>query len=242
MAVIDQPCLCDSCAGRAAGDGSVKAGILSRAKDPRFMTASNEIGLILCGDVMLGRGIDQILPHPGDPALYEDWRGVVSARTYVELAERENGPLPGQRGIEYVWGDALAIFDELGADLRLINLETAVTARGQPWPGKGIHYRMHPGNAGVLECAGIHACALANNHTLDWGHEGLADTLAALAQAKSMPGGRRNGRPGSVRSRHSAGGRKRTGSSLFAGYRLERRPLGVDRGSRQAGHQSDRAG
>ena len=28
------------------------------------------IRLALCGDVMLGRGVDQILPYPGDPTLY----------------------------------------------------------------------------------------------------------------------------------------------------------------------------
>ncbi|TIP70413.1 MAG: poly-gamma-glutamate biosynthesis protein, partial [Mesorhizobium sp.] len=42
--------------------------------------------LFLCGDVMLGRGIDQILASPGDPHLSE--RLVKSATTYVELAER----------------------------------------------------------------------------------------------------------------------------------------------------------
>ena len=29
--------------------------------------------LLLAGDVMTGRGIDQVLPHPGDPRLYEGW-------------------------------------------------------------------------------------------------------------------------------------------------------------------------
>ncbi|MGQ0741002.1 MAG: CapA family protein [Alphaproteobacteria bacterium] len=147
------------------------------------MAAGGDIGIILCGDVMLGRGIDQILPHPGDPTLHEDWRGVVSARTYVELAEQENGPLPAERGLDYVWGDAISVFDELGADVRLINLETAVTSRGSPWPGKGIQYRMNPQNIGVLKCAGIDCCALANNHTLDWGYEGLQDTIEALSRA-----------------------------------------------------------
>ena len=44
-------------------------------------------GVVLCltGDVMTGRGVDQILPAPGDPRLWE--RYVDDARTYVELAE-----------------------------------------------------------------------------------------------------------------------------------------------------------
>ena len=42
------------------------------------------IRLFLAGDVMLGRGIDQILPHPGDPTLFEDY--VKTAEDYVRLA------------------------------------------------------------------------------------------------------------------------------------------------------------
>jgi len=45
--------------------------------------------LFLCGDVMTGRGVDQVLPHPSLPRLYEPYAG--SALEYVELAERANG-------------------------------------------------------------------------------------------------------------------------------------------------------
>jgi poly-gamma-glutamate capsule biosynthesis protein CapA/YwtB (metallophosphatase superfamily) len=48
--------------------------------------------LFLGGDVMLGRGVDQTLPHPGDPRLEE--RAVRDARTYVTLAEKVNGAIP----------------------------------------------------------------------------------------------------------------------------------------------------
>src|SRR5918999_309514 len=44
------------------------------------------------GDVMIGRGIDQVLPHPSDPRLREPY--VRDARTYVELAEARSGPMP----------------------------------------------------------------------------------------------------------------------------------------------------
>ena len=50
------------------------------------------ITLFLCGDVMTGRGIDQVLPHPSDPRLYELY--TESALAYVELAEKVNGPIP----------------------------------------------------------------------------------------------------------------------------------------------------
>jgi len=137
--------------------------------------------LFLGGDLMTGRGIDQILPHPGDPELQEPVAR--SALDYVALAERGGRPLPRPVPFAYIWGDALAEIDAMRPDARIVNLETAVTARGERWPGKGIHYRMQPGNVRCLTAAGIDCCVLANNHVLDWGHEGLADTLAAVRGA-----------------------------------------------------------
>ncbi|HXZ01224.1 MAG TPA: CapA family protein [Stellaceae bacterium] len=137
--------------------------------------------LLLTGDVMLGRGIDQILPHPSDPRLYEDYVG--SATTYVELAEAVNGPIPRPVDFSYVWGDALAEMQRLRPDARIINLETSITASEQHLP-KGINYRMSPGNVGCLGAMRIDCCALANNHVLDWGNSGLLETLATLKEAR----------------------------------------------------------
>src|SRR5207253_220913 len=47
----------------------------------------------------------------------------------------------------------------------------------------GINYRMHPANVGCLTAAGTNCCTLANNHVLDWGEAGLAETLEALQGA-----------------------------------------------------------
>ena len=137
--------------------------------------------LLLTGDVMLGRGVDQILAHSVDPRLHEPW--VKDAERYVELAEAASGPIRRPVGEGYVWGDALAALDRVGPDLRVINLETSVTTSDAHWPGKGIHYRTHPGNVGVLTAAGIDAAVLANNHVLDWGRPGLAETLETLRGA-----------------------------------------------------------
>ncbi|HYP67077.1 MAG TPA: CapA family protein [Thiobacillaceae bacterium] len=144
-------------------------------------SASGTVTLFLSGDVMTGRGIDQILPHPGDPRLYESY--VKTARAYVQLAEEANGPFPQRVGYAYPWGDALAELERRAPAARIVNLETAVTARGAPWPGKGIHYRMQPANVPCLSAAKLDCCIVANNHILDWGPEGLADTLAALRGA-----------------------------------------------------------
>jgi poly-gamma-glutamate synthesis protein (capsule biosynthesis protein) len=137
--------------------------------------------LFLAGDVMTGRGVDQVLPHPCAPRLYETW--VQSAREYVALAERANGPIAAPVAWDYVWGDALGVLARNRPDARIVNLETAVTACEEPWPDKGIHYRMHPANVEVLRAARIDACALANNHVLDWGREGLSETTRTLAAA-----------------------------------------------------------
>ncbi|MGF6782314.1 CapA family protein [Paraburkholderia sp. GAS334] len=142
----------------------------------------NCIKLFLCGDVMLGRGIDQILPHPNLPHLFEPY--MRSARGYVRLAEAKiAGPLPECVPFSYVWGDALLELERMSPAARIVNLETAVTSSEDAWPGKGIHYRMHPGNAPVLSAAKIDCCALANNHVLDWGYRGLKETLNALRSA-----------------------------------------------------------
>ena len=137
--------------------------------------------VFLCGDVMLGRGIDQILPHPGDPALRE--RLVRDARTYVELAEAVNGRIPRPVDFSWPWGDALGVLDEIAPDMRVVNLETAATSFGRFAPGKGVHYRMSPANLPCLSVAGPDACVLANNHVLDFGRQGLEETLETLAGA-----------------------------------------------------------
>lgn len=106
--------------------------------------SSCSVTLFLCGDVMTGRGIDQILPHPSKPHLFEAC--VSSALDYVELAERRTGPIRRPVDFAYIWGDALEAMRRVGPDLRIINLETAVTTSEHAWPDKGIHYRMHPEN------------------------------------------------------------------------------------------------
>ncbi len=135
------------------------------------------ITIFLCGDVMTGRGIDQILPHSCPPRLHEPF--ATSALDYVALAEAANGPIPRPASHAYVWGDALAVLQREDPAVRIINLETAVTLSEAADP-KGINYRMHPRNAPVLDAARIDCCVLANNHVLDWGRAGLLETLDTL--------------------------------------------------------------
>ena len=140
----------------------------------------NSIRVFLCGDVMTGRGIDQILARPSEPRIHEGY--LQNALDYVKLAERASGPIPRAVAPSYIWGDTLAELERFRPDRRIINLETAVTRSGD-WLPKGINYRMNPANVACLTAAGIDCCVLANNHVLDWADRGLIETLDTLAGA-----------------------------------------------------------
>lgn len=142
---------------------------------------ASDVLVFLTGDVMTGRGVDQILARPGDPTLREPV--VKDARTYVRLAERVNGAIPTPVDSTWPWGEALAVLADVRPDVRVINLETSVTTSAEFAPGKAVHYRMHPANVGCLTAVGPDVCALANNHVLDFGRAGLADTLRTLYDA-----------------------------------------------------------
>lgn len=176
---------------------------------------SSPINLFLCGDVMTGRGIDQILPHPNDPLIHERRarslrfskillplrhilpgfvvykRRVKSAREYVELAEKLNGPIRQPVDFSYVWGDALEELERVAPDLRIINLETSITKSDEYWKDKPtpIHFRMHPENIHCITAAKIDCCSLVNNHILDWGYSGLRETLETLKKANVKTAG-----------------------------------------------------
>jgi poly-gamma-glutamate synthesis protein (capsule biosynthesis protein) len=77
------------------------------------------------------------------------------------------------------------------ADLAVVNLETAVTTRGTPEP-KEFHFRAPATAYKAVKAAGIDAVSIANNHALDYGRVGFADTLdgAAAAGEPVFGGGR----------------------------------------------------
>ncbi|MFF9218654.1 CapA family protein [Streptomyces viridosporus] len=145
------------------------------------MASGAVVTLFLCGDVMLGRGVDQILDRPGDPALREDY--VTDARSYVRMAESVNGPIPAPVPPSWPWGEALRLLETSAPDARIVNLETSVTRGDAFAPGKAVHYRMHPANVPALTVARPDVCVLANNHVLDFGRAGLEETLDTLERA-----------------------------------------------------------
>jgi poly-gamma-glutamate capsule biosynthesis protein CapA/YwtB (metallophosphatase superfamily) len=100
-----------------------------------------------------------------------------------------HGPIPRGVAAAYVWGDAITELEHVAPVARIINLETAVTTQDAFAREKAIHYRMHPSNVDSLLAAKIDVCSLANNHVLDYGVDGLRDTLAALHVAEIQTAG-----------------------------------------------------
>ncbi|WP_431951702.1 CapA family protein [Actinacidiphila sp. bgisy167] len=71
------------------------------------------------------------------------------------------------------------------ADLFVLNLECAISDRGQPWPDplKPFFFRAPPVAVRALTHLGVSCVNLANNHALDYGRTALLDTLDHLAGA-----------------------------------------------------------
>ncbi len=73
------------------------------------------------------------------------------------------------------------VADALAADVTMVNLETAVTERGEAVP-KEFNFRAPAAAFAALRSGGVDVVTLANNHGMDFGEEGLIDTLAAAQE------------------------------------------------------------
>ncbi|HEU0021581.1 MAG TPA: CapA family protein [Dehalococcoidia bacterium] len=89
-----------------------------------------------------------------------------------------------RKGFSYPWGNLLPVLQE--ADIFLVNLECALTARAQPWhdgEDKAFYFRAVPSVAETLRIGRVDFASVANNHSCDFGTEGMAETVAVLDQA-----------------------------------------------------------
>ena len=114
------------------------------------------ITLVAGGDVTLG-------------AHYEEWVDGLRAKG-------QSGPAVDGWG----FSEVKPLFT--GADLVVVNLECPFTDRGAPIP-KNFNFRARPSTVQVLVDAGVRAVTLANNHLMDYGPDGVADTIATLDAA-----------------------------------------------------------
>ena len=89
-----------------------------------------------------------------------------------------DGSIKGQidrNGTDYPWEMVKEYFQN--DDITIGNLETSITTGGVIWPDKAYNFRSYPANLESMENAGIDVLALANNHILDYGYDGLLDTI-----------------------------------------------------------------
>lgn len=84
----------------------------------------------------------------------------------------------GKHGANYPWSKVCGYFTE--DDLTIINLETSVTTGGKKWPDKQFNFRSNPNSIEGMANSGVEVATLANNHVLDYGYQGLLDTLKNL--------------------------------------------------------------
>lgn len=83
-----------------------------------------------------------------------------------------------EEGYSYPWLYVKEYFQN--DDISIGNLETSITRGGTPWPNKQFNFRSDPENVAEMKRAGVDIVSLANNHTLDYGYDGLEDTIEHL--------------------------------------------------------------
>ena len=91
-------------------------------------------------------------------------------------------PVMTEQGYNYPFAKMLPYFKN--AHIVFGNVEGPLTNRGQPEQDKTYVFRSPPAKVGAaLKAAGFNVVSLANNHTLDYGVDGLAQTIEALDSA-----------------------------------------------------------
>jgi len=80
--------------------------------------------------------------------------------------------------LDEIFTDTFDVFKS--ADFRFCNMEGALTEGGVAINKAGPNIRANPKTAAAYKALGIDLVSLSNNHSLDWGKEGLSDTFEAL--------------------------------------------------------------
>ncbi len=124
------------------------------------------------------------IPTPGPPTL-AGWEGALPAEDGTVLLAavgdvmlaRTVGEYAEKYGVDYPLAPVAAALKQ--ADVAVANLECPIALGGDP-AVKTYVFRAHPSMTAGLGRSGLNALSLANNHILDFGAEGLAETLRHL--------------------------------------------------------------
>lgn len=107
-----------------------------------------------------------------------DIRVTVIGDTMLDASAR---PVLQQQGYDYAFAGSHHLYAE--SEIVLANLEGPLTSRGKKAEKRYTFRSPSEKVAAALKTAGVNAVTLANNHMLDYGEEGLADTMQALDRA-----------------------------------------------------------
>jgi poly-gamma-glutamate capsule biosynthesis protein CapA/YwtB (metallophosphatase superfamily) len=155
----------------------------------RLLIVSASALIVLTAGCSAGAPTHHAAPRPADRARpLVRYRLPVAASGDVTLAFAGDVHFAGR--VARLLEDPASTFGPItavlkAADFTAVNLETAVTSRGRPQP-KNYHFTTTPVAFTALRDAGVDLVTMANNHVLDYGQTGLADTLAA-AKAAHFP-------------------------------------------------------
>ncbi len=124
--------------------------------------------------------LSSILQTRGDNEIILNFAGDCTFAEHFESFVGENTEYPFAK---------LRWFSE--ADISMVNLENPITAHGSKVP-KEFNFKMHPKYCRVLLSGGVDIVNIANNHTLDYGIQGMEDTIHYLDSVgvKHVGGGR----------------------------------------------------
>jgi len=86
-----------------------------------------------------------------------------------------------EKGVDYPFDSTRALLR--GADIAIANLEAPLTADGEPFEGKKYTFKVPPEFVSGIAAAGFDVVNMANNHSVDFGCTGVANTIKALESA-----------------------------------------------------------
>ena len=114
----------------------------------------------------------------------DDSDGVTIVFAGDVLLDRGIAPIIRRHGVEYLFRDVSPVFHN--ADFTIINLECPISDIDAPLMKKYI-FRADDSCAAALRKVGVTHCAMANNHIMDQGQSGLADTYKNVLAAGLTP-------------------------------------------------------
>ncbi len=145
------------------------------------------IGLDVTDDTgLFGRDSCQVSVEPGTPGGFHTIN--FTGDVFTGRAYEAPGGLIQTHGVEYLFEPTL---DMLGraADVTMVNAECAFTDQGSPHPTKSVVFRTWPSNIAGLVYAGVDVASSANNHIIDYGREGLVQSIEVFDAAGIVYGG-----------------------------------------------------